>query len=84
MPPQPKGLTKEQWQRDDEDLRQYMEERDHDEIEAMDLGMKEGMQGAEEVAQELRQLEIAEGMDVDDGPQVEGAPLSPATSEKHE
>ena len=53
-------------------------------IESMDLAMKEAMQEAEEVAQGMRQMEIAEGMDVDDGPQAEDAPLSPAASEKHE
>jgi hypothetical protein len=48
----------------------------------MDLAMKEGKQETEEVAQRLRQLEIAEGINVGDGPQAEDAPPSPATSEK--
>ena len=77
----PEGLTAQQLQEDNEQLRQHEEEQDEEEIEAMDLAMKEGVKAAEEVAQDLRQMEISEGMDVDDGA-VEGAPLSPATSEK--
>jgi hypothetical protein len=83
FPPKRKGLTKKERQKDDEQSRQYEEEQDHEMIESMDLAMKEAMQEAEEVAQGMRQMEIAEGM-VDDGPQAEDAPLSPAASEKHE
>jgi hypothetical protein len=82
FPPKPKGLTKEEKQKDDEQSRQYEEEQDHEMVEAMDLAMKEGKQETEEVAQRLRQLEIAEGINVGDGPQAEDAPPSPATSEK--
>jgi len=78
-----KGLTAEEMQKDDEHMREYEEEQTEQDQETMDIGMKEVHPGAEEVAQGIRQLEISEGMDVDDGPQ-EGAPLSPAASEKSE
>lgn len=61
---------------------QYDEEQEEQDIEAMDLAIKEGMQAAEEKAQELRQAEISEGMDVDIDVEAPGAPPSPAGSEK--
>jgi hypothetical protein len=82
FPPQPKGLTAEELQKHEEQVHQYEEEQDYQEIEEMEIAMKEVGPGAEEAAQKLNQLKISAGMDVDDGPQVKGAPLSPAGSEK--
>jgi len=67
-----------------EEVRKADQEEDDQVFEAMDLGGKEGRQGAEEIAQKLRQVEISEGMDVDVDVDMEvpGAPPSPAGSEK--
>lgn len=69
----------------------YDEEQDEMDIEAMELAMKEGVKAAEETAHRIEQLQITE--DVQSGEtkagemegdemEVEGAPLSPAASEK--
>jgi hypothetical protein len=57
-------------------------EQEEQEIEAMDLAMKEGMEAAAETAEKLRQLDIAEGIAGEDKMDVEGAPPSPAGSDK--
>jgi len=51
FPPQPKGLTKQERQKDEEQSHQYDEDQDHEMIEEVEVAMK---QAAEEVAQEPR------------------------------
>jgi hypothetical protein len=80
LPPQPKGLTAQELQKHEEQVRQYEEEQDSQEIEEMEIAKKEGRRAAEEVAQGLRQLDISKGVNVDDGA-PSGAPLSPADSD---
>jgi hypothetical protein len=72
--------TAQEMEKAEQQERQYNEEQDEQDIEAMDIAVKEGLQAAEEKAQELRQAEISEGMDVD--MEAPGAPASPAGSEK--
>jgi hypothetical protein len=75
----PGGLTPREM---NEQVRcQCEEEQGKQEFEAMGAS-KGAAQATEEVTQELRQLEISKEKGVDDGRQMEDAPLPPAASEE--